>query len=173
MAKIHILGICGTFMGGIARIASSMGHEISGSDRNTYPPMSTQLASLGITLFEGFKHENIADDTELVIIGNALSRGNAVVEYVLNKGLPYISGPQWLSEAVLQHKWVLAISGTHGKTTTTSMLAWILEFCGYEPGYLIGGVAGNFEHSARVTDSPFFVIEADEYDSAFLINVQK
>ena len=167
MAKIHILGICGTFMGGIARIASSMGHEVSGSDRNTYPPMSTQLESLGIALFEGFKPENIADDTELVIIGNALSRGNTAVEYVLNKGIAYISGPQWLSEAVLQHKWVLAISGTHGKTTTTSMLAWILEFCGYEPGYLIGGVASNFEHSARITDSPFFVIEADEYDSAF------
>ncbi len=167
MAHIHILGICGTFMGGLARIAVSLGHKVSGSDANTYPPMSTQLEQLGVTLYEGYKPENLQDEPDLVIIGNAMSRGNSAVEYVLNKGIHYCSGPQWLWEHALLDKWVLGVSGTHGKTTTSSMLAWILEYNGYHPGYLIGGVTGNFEHSAQITDSPFFVIEADEYDSAF------
>jgi len=167
MAHIHILGICGTFMGGLARIAVALGHQVSGSDANTYPPMSTQLEELGVKLYEGYFGENLQPDPDLVIIGNAMSRGNAAVEYVLNKGLRYCSGPQWLSDQVLQDKWVLAVSGTHGKTTTSSLLAWILTYHGYEPGYLIGGVTANFEHSAHLGTSPFFVIEADEYDSAF------
>ncbi len=167
MAHIHILGICGTFMGGLARIAVTLGHQVSGSDANTYPPMSTQLEQMGVKLYEGYSADNLHPAPDLVIIGNAMSRGNACVEYVLDKGLHYCSGPQWLSENALQDKWVLAISGTHGKTTTSSMLAWILEYNGYQPGYLIGGVCGNFEHSAQSSDSPFFVIEADEYDSAF------
>ncbi len=167
MAHIHILGICGTFMGGIARIAVSMGHKVTGSDANTYPPMSTQLENLGIELYEGFDEKQLQPNPDLVIIGNAMSRGNVAVEYVLNLRIPYTSGPDWLYQQVLKNKWVLAISGTHGKTTTTSMLTWILEYCGYHPGYLIGGVPANFENSARLTDSLFFVIEADEYDSAF------
>ena len=167
MAHIHILGICGTFMGGIARIAVSMGHQVTGSDLNTYPPMSTQLEALGIELSEGYHPQVLQPAPDLVIIGNAMSRGNAAVEYVLNQGIAYVSGPQWLYREVLYDKWVLAVSGTHGKTTTSSMLCWILEYCGYNPSYLIGGVAVNFEYSARITDSSFFVIEADEYDSAF------
>ena len=164
---IHILGICGTFMGGLALIARELGYEVSGSDQNVYPPMSTQLEEQGIQLMEGYKPENLANKPDLVIIGNALSRGNAEVEAVLNQGLRYVSGPQWLAEAVLQNKWVLGVAGTHGKTTTTSMLSWILEHQGFKPGFLIGGIPLNFGLSARLGESDFFVIEADEYDSAF------
>ena len=164
---IHILGICGTFMGGLALIARELGHTVSGSDQNVYPPMSTQLAEQGIELMSGYTPENLALKPDLVIIGNALSRGNAEVEAVLNQGLPYTSGAQWLSDHALQKKWVLAVAGTHGKTTTSSMLAWILEHQGFKPGFLIGGVALNFGISARLGESDFFVIEADEYDCAF------
>ena len=164
---IHILGICGTFMGGLALIARELGFKVSGSDQNVYPPMSTQLAEQGIQLMEGYKAENLADKPDLVIIGNAISRGNLEVEAVLNQGIRYVSGPQWLSEAVLQNRWVLGVAGTHGKTTTTSMLSWILEHNGFKPGFLIGGIPLNFGISARLGESNFFVIEADEYDSAF------
>lgn len=164
---LHILGICGTFMGGIAAIAKELGHKVTGSDANVYPPMSTQLASLGIELFEGFDTSQFQDEPDIVVIGNALSRGNEAVEYVLDRNLPYTSGPQWLLENVLKDRWVLAVSGTHGKTSTASMLAWILEYAGLKPGFLIGGLPQNFDVSARLGDSPFFVIEADEYDSAF------
>jgi UDP-N-acetylmuramate: L-alanyl-gamma-D-glutamyl-meso-diaminopimelate ligase len=164
---IHILGICGTFMGGLAVIARQLGHQVSGSDQNVYPPMSIQLEQQGITLMEGYRAENLAAKPDLVIIGNALSRGNPEVEAVLNKGLKYLSGPQWLAEHVLQDKWVLGVAGTHGKTTTSSMLSWILEHQGFNPGFLIGGIPLNFGISARLGESDFFVIEADEYDSAF------
>ena len=164
---IHILGICGTFMGGLALIARELGHTVSGSDQNVYPPMSTQLAEQGIQLMQGYKAENLQIKPDLVVIGNAMSRGNPEVEAVLNQGLKYTSGPQWLSEYVLQDKWVLAVAGTHGKTTTSSMLAWILEHQGFKPGFLIGGIPMNFGLSARSGESDFFVIEADEYDSAF------
>src|SRR5690554_3190413 len=165
--RIHILGICGTFMGSLAQLAKALGHQVSGSDTGVYPPMSDQLIKAGIHLSEGFDPKNIPQDVDLVIIGNALSRGNPSVEYVLEQGLPYTSGPQWLGEEVLQKRWVLAVAGTHGKTTTSSMLAWILEYAGMQPGFLIGGVPENFEVSARLGGSPFFVIEADEYDTAF------
>ncbi len=164
---IHILGICGTFMGGLALIARELGYTVSGSDQNVYPPMSTQLEEQGIRLMNGYKAENLDCKSDLVVIGNAMSRGNPEVEAVLNSGLPYISGPQWLSEHVLQKRWVLAVAGTHGKTTTTSMLSWILEFNGFKPGFLIGGIPLNFGISARLGESDFFVIEADEYDCAF------
>ena len=164
---IHILGICGTFMGGIAAIAKQLGHDVTGSDLNVYPPMSTQLEQLGITLTTGWDEQQFKPEPDLVIIGNAMSRGNPAVEYVLARNLPYTSGPEWLKREVLQHRWVVAASGTHGKTTTAGMVAWLLESCGMNPGYLIGGVPGNFEVSARLGDSPFFVIEADEYDTAF------
>ncbi|TRW95552.1 UDP-N-acetylmuramate:L-alanyl-gamma-D-glutamyl-meso-diaminopimelate ligase [Candidatus Methylobacter oryzae] len=164
---IHILGICGTFMGGLAVIARQLGHEVSGSDQNVYPPMSTQLEQQGIRLIEGYRAENLDSNPDLVIIGNALSRGNPEVEAVLNRGLRYVSGPQWLAEHVLQGKWVLGVAGTHGKTTTTSMLSWILEHQGFKPGFLIGGIPLNFGISARLGESDFFVLEADEYDSAF------
>ncbi|HHO59647.1 MAG TPA: UDP-N-acetylmuramate:L-alanyl-gamma-D-glutamyl-meso-diaminopimelate ligase, partial [Thiotrichales bacterium] len=165
--KIHILGICGTFMGGIALLARQAGHEVSGSDENVYPPMSTQLEEQGITLCSGYRAEHIDDDVDQVVIGNALSRGNAAVEYVLNKNIAYTSGPQWLAENVLSQRWVLAVAGTHGKTTTSSMLAWILEYAGLQPGFLIGGIPANFGLSARAGETPFFVVEADEYDTAF------
>ncbi|HIJ22096.1 MAG: UDP-N-acetylmuramate:L-alanyl-gamma-D-glutamyl-meso-diaminopimelate ligase [Gammaproteobacteria bacterium] len=164
---IHILGICGTFMGGIALLARAAGHTVSGSDANVYPPMSTQLEEAGITLQQGYDPSHLDPAPDSVVIGNALSRGNPAVEYVLDQGLPYTSGPQWLAEHVLQEKWVLAISGTHGKTTTSSMLAWILEYAGMRPGFLIGGVPQNFGVSARLGETPFFVVEADEYDTAF------
>ncbi len=164
---IHILGICGTFMGGLALIARQLGFEVTGSDENVYPPMSTQLEEQGIRLMSGYRAENVDTNPDVVIIGNAMSRGNAEVEAVLNKGLRYVSGPQWLAEQVLHNKWVLAVAGTHGKTTTTSMLAWILEHQGFNPGFLIGGIPLNFGISARLGESDFFVIEADEYDSAF------
>lgn len=165
--KIHILGICGTFMGGIAVLAKQAGHEVSGSDANVYPPMSTQLEEQGIVLSEGFLPGHIPDDVDEVVIGNAMSRGNAAVEHVLNKNIPYSSGPEWLARHVLSQRWVLAVAGTHGKTTTASMLAWILQYAGLEPGFLIGGIPGNFGLSARFGDMPFFVVEADEYDTAF------
>ncbi|NOT84994.1 MAG: UDP-N-acetylmuramate:L-alanyl-gamma-D-glutamyl-meso-diaminopimelate ligase, partial [Methylococcaceae bacterium] len=164
---IHILGICGTFMGGLALIARQLGYQVSGSDQHVYPPMSTQLAEQGIVLLEGYKAENLNPKPDLVVIGNAMTRGNPEVEAVLNSGLKYISGPQWLAEHVLQDKWVLAVAGTHGKTTTSSMLSWILEYQGFKPGFLIGGIPLNFGISARLGESDFFVIEADEYDTAF------
>lgn len=208
---IHILGICGTFMGGIAVLAKQAGHRVTGCDANVYPPMSTQLEAQGIALIEGFSSEQTQLNPDIYVIGNVVSRGNPLMEEILNRGLPYISGPQWLSEHVLQGKWVLAVAGTHGKTTTSSMLAWILEYAGLAPGFLIGGVPENFGVSARLPQtppmpipspmqgegkgggsakeysvndfqlpspqpspsqgegdkSPFFVIEADEYDTAF------
>ena len=164
---IHILGICGTFMGSLAVLAKELGHRVTGSDANVYPPMSTQLEAQGIELLQGYLPEHLEPAPDLVVIGNALSRGNPAVEYVLNKGLPYTSGPQWLADHVLQGRWVMAVAGTHGKTTTSSMLAWILEHAGMAPGFLIGGVPQNFAVSARLGGTPFFVVEADEYDSAF------
>jgi UDP-N-acetylmuramate: L-alanyl-gamma-D-glutamyl-meso-diaminopimelate ligase len=164
---IHILGICGTFMGGIAQLARAAGHEVSGSDANVYPPMSTQLEAAGIALQEGFHPEHLQPAPDQVVVGNALSRGNPAVEYLLDQGLAYTSGPQWLAEHVLRDRWVLAVAGTHGKTSTSSILAWILEYAGLKPGFLIGGVPNNFGISARMGDSPFFVVEADEYDTAF------
>jgi UDP-N-acetylmuramate: L-alanyl-gamma-D-glutamyl-meso-diaminopimelate ligase len=173
---IHILGICGTFMGGIAVLAKQTGHRVTGCDANVYPPMSTQLEAQGIELIEGFSPEQTSLNPDIYVIGNVVTRGNPLMEEILNQGLPYISGPQWLAENVLQGKWVLAVAGTHGKTTTSSMLAWILEFAGLAPGFLIGGVPENFAVSARLPQapkqdaksiSPFFVIEADEYDTAF------
>lgn len=164
---IHILGICGTFMGGLALLARDRGFTVSGSDANVYPPMSDQLAAAGINVMQGYLAEHLQPAPDMVVMGNAMSRGNPAVEYVLNQGLPYISGPQWLAENILVNRWVLAVSGTHGKTTTSSMLAWILEYAGMQPGFLIGGVPGNFGQSAAIGHTPFFVIEADEYDTAF------
>ena len=175
---LHILGICGTFMGGIAAIARQAGHRVTGCDANVYPPMSTQLEAQGIELIEGFSPDQIGLKPDLFIIGNVVSRGNPLMEAILDQGLPYQSGPQWLGEQVLQGKHVLAVAGTHGKTTTTAMLTWILQANGLEPGYLIGGVPNNFDVSARLgqktgktkneADAPhYFVIEADEYDTAF------
>lgn len=154
-------------MGSLAQLAKELGHEVSGSDAGVYPPMSDQLQAAGISLSEGFSPDNIPPDVDCVIIGNAMSRGNESVEYVLERGIPYMSGPQWLGQHVLQGRWVAAVAGTHGKTTTSSMLAWILEYANMAPGFLIGGVPHNFGVSARLGDSPFFVIEADEYDTAF------
>ena len=164
---IHILGICGTFMGGIAAIARAAGHKVTGCDANVYPPMSTQLQAQGIELIEGFGAEQIKLAPDLFVAGNVVARGNALMEEILNRGLPYTSGPQWLAENVLRNQWVLAVAGTHGKTTTTSMLAWMLEHGGLNPGFLVGGVPENFGVSARLTEANFFVIEADEYDTAF------
>lgn len=164
---LHILGICGTFMGGIAALAAALGHRVTGSDRNVYPPMSTQLKALGIEIHEGFDVEQLVPSPDVVVIGNAMSRGNPAVEAVLDQGLPYISGPQWLAENVLAKRHVLAVSGTHGKTTTASMLSWILAHAGIDCGFLIGGVPANFASSARLGDSKYFVVEADEYDTAF------
>ncbi len=178
---IHILGICGTFMGGVAVLAKDAGHTVTGCDANVYPPMSTQLEAQGIKLIEGFDPSQTDLKPDVYVIGNVVSRGNPLMEEILNKGLPYVSGPQWLAENILHpqgepSKWVLAVAGTHGKTTTSSMLAWILEHAGLAPGFLIGGVPQNFSVSARLpqkpkqdakSTSPFFVIEADEYDTAF------
>ena len=173
---IHILGICGTFMGGIAALAKASGHKVTGCDANVYPPMSTQLEAQGIELIEGFSPDQTALKPDMYVIGNVVTRGNPLMEEILNQGLPYISGPQWLAENILHGKWVLAVAGTHGKTTTSSMLAWILEYAGLAPGFLIGGVPQNFGISARLPTtpkqdpnsiSPFFVMEADEYDTAF------
>ncbi|MBV6423340.1 MAG: UDP-N-acetylmuramate--L-alanyl-gamma-D-glutamyl-meso-2,6-diaminoheptandioate ligase [Steroidobacteraceae bacterium] len=164
---IHILGICGTFMAGIAAIAKAAGHRVTGADRNVYPPMSTQLAALGIEVVQGYDSSQLEPRPDVVVIGNVMSRGVPVVEAVLDRGLAYASGPEWLARTVLADRWVLAVAGTHGKTTTSSMLAWILEHAGLAPGFLIGGVPDNFDVSARLGASPFFVIEADEYDTAF------
>ena len=164
---IHILGICGTFMGSLAVLAKQLGHTVSGSDANVYPPMSTQLEQQGMVLQQGFSAAHLQPHPDLVVVGNAMSRGNPAVEYVLEQGLDYCSGPEWLARYVLRGRWVLAVAGTHGKTTTSSMLAWILTSAGLKPGYLIGGVAQNFAASADLGDAPFFVVEADEYDSAF------
>ena len=165
---IHILGICGTFMGGLAALAREAGHKVTGCDANVYPPMSDQLRALDIELIEGFAADQISLKPDLFVIGNVVSRGNALMEAVLDAGLPYTSGPQWLAEHVLQGRHVLAVAGTHGKTTTTAMLAWVLEDAGLQPGFLVGGVPINFSVSARLgqAGSPF-VIEADEYDTAF------
>lgn len=164
---IHILGICGTFMGGLAVLARAAGHTVTGCDAGVYPPMSTQLEAQGIRLVEGYGAEQVDLNPDLFVIGNVVSRGNPLMEAILDRGLSYVSGPQWLGEHVLAGKWVLAVAGTHGKTTTSSMLAWLLEDAGLNPGFLIGGVPLNFGVSARLTDSSFFVIEADEYDTAF------
>jgi UDP-N-acetylmuramate: L-alanyl-gamma-D-glutamyl-meso-diaminopimelate ligase len=167
---IHILGICGTFMGGLAVLAKEAGHRVTGCDANVYPPMSTQLEAQGIALIQGFGPEQTALEPDLYVVGNVVSRGNPLMEEILNRGLPYVSGPQWMGEHILRDRWVLAVAGTHGKTTTTAMLAWILEDAGYAPGFLIGGVPRNFGVSARIQgdkESIFFVIEADEYDTAF------
>ncbi|HJQ63039.1 MAG TPA: UDP-N-acetylmuramate:L-alanyl-gamma-D-glutamyl-meso-diaminopimelate ligase [Burkholderiales bacterium] len=174
---IHILGICGTFMGGIAAIARAAGHRVTGCDANVYPPMSTQLAALGIEAIEGYAADQVRLKPDVFVIGNVVTRGNALMEAILDQGTPYISGPQWLAENVLHGKWVLAVAGTHGKTTVSAMLAWMLEHAGLSPGFLIGGVPENFGISARLAGaeprqrdgekSPFFIIEADEYDTAF------
>jgi UDP-N-acetylmuramate: L-alanyl-gamma-D-glutamyl-meso-diaminopimelate ligase len=165
--RIHILGIGGTFMGGVAVLARALGHEVTGSDQKVYPPMSTQLEAQGIALCEGYEPRHLEPVPDLVIIGNALSRGNPAVEHVLDRGIPYTSGAQWVAEHALRGRWVLAVAGTHGKTTTSGMLAWILEYARLEPGFLVGGVPENFGVSARLGATPFFVIEADEYDTAF------
>lgn len=164
---LHILGICGTFMGSLALLARELGHQVSGSDANVYPPMSTQLSEQGIALQEGYHPEHLQPAPDLVIVGNAMARGNPAVEYMLDQGMPYMSGPEWLARHVLQDRWVLAVAGTHGKTSTSSLLAWLLEDAGMSPGFLIGGVPQNFGISARLGGTPFFVVEADEYDSAF------
>ncbi|MFT6016521.1 MAG: UDP-N-acetylmuramate: L-alanyl-gamma-D-glutamyl-meso-diaminopimelate ligase, partial [Candidatus Azotimanducaceae bacterium] len=165
---LHILGICGTLMGSIALLAREQGLTVTGSDENVYPPMSSQLMDAGIEIRSPYSAANIPEDVDLVMIGNAnLPRGNVAVEYVLDRGIPYISGAEWLGRYLLQDKWVIAVSGTHGKTTTTSMLAWILEYAGLAPGFLVGGVPGNFGCSARLGKTPFFVIEADEYDTSY------
>ena len=168
---LHILGVCGTFMGGLAQLARAAGHKVTGCDAGVYPPMSDQLRGAGIDLIEGFDQSQLSLKPDVFVIGNAVSRGNPLLEAILDKGLPYVSGPQWLAENILQGRWVLGVAGTHGKTTTASLLAWILEDAGLAPGFLIGGVPCNFGVSARLhgalEDSPFFVIEADEYDTAF------
>ncbi len=165
---LHILGICGTFMGGIAAIAHAAGHTVTGCDANVYPPMSDQLRALGIELIEGWDAAQADIGADIFVVGNVATRGKQpLMEALLDRGLPYTSGPQWLADNMLRDKWVLAVAGTHGKTTTSAMLAWILEDAGLAPGFLIGGIPQNFDLSARLTDSPFFVIEADEYDTAF------
>jgi len=165
--RVHILGICGTFMGGVAALAKAAGHQVSGSDENVYPPMSTQLRKLGIRLHEGYDEHQFDEEFDCVVVGNVLSRGSTAIEALLDSGLPYYSGPEWLANNVLTDKWVLAVAGTHGKTTTASMLAWILDYAGLSPGFLIGGVPMNFNISARLGQSKYFVVEADEYDTAF------
>ena len=164
---LHILGICGTFMGGLAAIAKQAGHTVTGCDANVYPPMSNQLEAQGIELTEGFGPEQLKVAPDLFVIGNVVARGNPLMEAILDSGAAYVSGPQWLAENALRGKWVMAVVGTHGKTTTSSMLAWILDQAKLFPGFLIGGVPVDFGVSARVTDSPFFVIEGDEYDTSF------
>ncbi len=164
---VHILGICGTFMGGLALLAREQGYRVTGSDANVYPPMSTQLEAAGITLNAGYESSHLEPAPDMVVVGNALSRGFPVIEYLLNSGLPHTSGPQWLAENILRDRWVLAVAGTHGKTSSSSMLAWLLEYAGMSPGFLIGGLPANFGVSARLGGSAFFVVEADEYDTAF------
>ncbi len=164
---IHIIGICGTFMAGIAILARQAGMKVTGSDANVYPPMSTQLESLGIDIMQGYKPEHLDSQPDQIVVGNVMTRGMPMVEYILDNNLPYMSGPEWLQKNILQDKWVLGVSGTHGKTTVSSMLAWILEYAGMSPGFLIGGIPQNLGVSARLGDTPFFVIESDEYDTAF------
>ncbi len=164
---VHILGICGTFMGGIAGLARAAGHRVTGSDQNVYPPMSDQLAALGIELIQGYDPDQLQLKPDVVVVGNVMSRGNALIEALLESGIPYTSGPEWLARHVLAGRWTLAVAGTHGKTTTSSILAWILEHAGLDPGFLIGGVPGNFNVTARNGGGKFFVVEADEYDTAF------
>jgi UDP-N-acetylmuramate: L-alanyl-gamma-D-glutamyl-meso-diaminopimelate ligase len=164
---VHILGIAGTFMGGVAAIAKAAGFRVTGSDLNVYPPMSTQLTAMGIDYVQGYGADQLDLKPDMVVVGNALSRGSPVVEAMLDRGMPYISGPAWLADHVLRDRHVLAVAGTHGKTTTSSMLAWILEYAGLQPGFLIGGVPTNFDATARLGSASFFVIEADEYDTAF------
>ncbi|GAC1620464.1 MAG: UDP-N-acetylmuramate:L-alanyl-gamma-D-glutamyl-meso-diaminopimelate ligase [Nevskia sp.] len=164
---VHILGICGTFMAGIAALAREAGHRVTGSDANGWPPMSTQLEALGIAVLPGYDAKHLQPAPDIIIVGNVITRGNPAIEYVLNEGLPYVSGPQWLAEHVLRGRHVLAVAGTHGKTTTTSLLAWLLEDAGLAPGFLVGGVPVNFGVSARLGSGKYFVIEADEYDTAF------
>ncbi|ROR34774.1 UDP-N-acetylmuramate:L-alanyl-gamma-D-glutamyl-meso-diaminopimelate ligase [Inmirania thermothiophila] len=165
--RVHILGICGTFMGGLAQLARALGHEVSGQDAGIYPPMSELLAEAGIEVREGWDPAAIPRGVDCVVVGNALSRGNPAVEHVLDRGLPYTSGPQWLAEAVLRGRWVIAVAGTHGKTTTTAMVAWILAQAGLAPGWLVGGAPRGLGASACLGETPFFVVEADEYDTAF------
>jgi UDP-N-acetylmuramate: L-alanyl-gamma-D-glutamyl-meso-diaminopimelate ligase len=166
--QLHILGICGTFMSGVALLAKQSGHTVIGSDEQVYPPMNVQLAEQGIQLLSGYDPAHIDPKVDAVIVGNVIKRGNPAMEYVLAKQIPYLSGPQWLAENILPHRWVLAVAGTHGKTTTASLLAWVLhDGAGVDPGFLIGGVPGNFDVSARLGRHPYFVIEADEYDAAF------
>jgi UDP-N-acetylmuramate: L-alanyl-gamma-D-glutamyl-meso-diaminopimelate ligase len=167
MQHIHILGICGTFMGSLAQLAKAKGYEVTGCDHHVYPPMSTQLEAAGIELIEGFDPSQLDLQPDIFVVGNVVTRGNPLMEAILNRNLPYTSGPQWFAENILRDRWVLAVSGTHGKTTTSSMLTWILDFAGFEPGYLIGGVPENFRTSAALGASAFFVVEADEYDCAF------
>jgi UDP-N-acetylmuramate: L-alanyl-gamma-D-glutamyl-meso-diaminopimelate ligase len=164
---VHILGICGTFMGGVAALARAAGHRVTGSDQNVYPPMSDQLAALGIELIQGYDPQQLQLKPDIVVVGNVMSRGNALVEALLESGIPYTSGPEWLARHVLAGRWTLAVAGTHGKTTTSSILAWILEHAGLDPGFLIGGVPGNFNVTARLGGGRHFVVEADEYDTAF------
>ncbi|MFO7305642.1 MAG: UDP-N-acetylmuramate:L-alanyl-gamma-D-glutamyl-meso-diaminopimelate ligase [Gammaproteobacteria bacterium] len=164
---VHILGICGTFMGGIAALARAAGHRVTGADQNVYPPMSDQLAALGIDLIEGYDAEQLSLRPDIVVVGNVMSRGNPLIEALLESHIPYTSGPEWLARHVLAGRWVLAVAGTHGKTTTSSILAWILEHAGLAPGFLIGGVPSNFSSTARLGDGKHFVVEADEYDTAF------
>ena len=164
---VHIMGICGTFMGGLAILARQLGHEVTGSDQNVYPPMSTQLEEHGIALMSGYGPNNLEKRPDLVVVGNAISRGNPEMEAVLDAGIPYVSGPEWLHDEVLQHRWVLAVAGTHGKTTTTSMLTFILDHAGRDPGFLVGGVPLDFGVSSRLGKGDCFVVEADEYDTAF------
>jgi UDP-N-acetylmuramate: L-alanyl-gamma-D-glutamyl-meso-diaminopimelate ligase len=164
---VHILGICGTFMGSLAVLAKQLGYRVTGSDVAVYPPMSTQLERAGIELIEGFDVDQLGLNPDQIIVGNVMTRGHAVIEEMLERKLELISGPQWLAQHVLRDRWVLAVAGTHGKTTTASMLAWILEYAGLKPGFLIGGAVNNFDYSARLGETPFFVIEADEYDTAF------
>lgn len=165
--RIYILGICGTFMAGVAVLAKQLGFSVMGSDEKVYPPMSDQLVAQGIELREGYSAESLENFPDEIVVGNVIKRGNPALEFILNEKLNFISGPQWLAEHILRHKRVIAVSGTHGKTTTSSMIAFILEYAGLNPGFLIGGIPENFGVSARVTESPYFVIEADEYDSAF------
>jgi len=164
---IHILGIAGTFMGGIAALARAAGHRVTGCDKNVYPPMSDQLQALGIELIQGYDPEQLKLNPDIVVVGNVMSRGNPLIEALLDSAIPYTSGPEWLARHVLQNRWVLAVAGTHGKTTTTSMLMWILEHAGCKPGFLVGGVPANFDATARLGEGMHFVVEADEYDTAF------
>ncbi len=164
---LHILGICGTFMGGIAALARELGHRVTGSDQSVYPPMSEQLAAMGIDLIEGYDPEQLKLNPDVVVVGNVMSRGNPLIEALLDSGIPYTSGPEWLSRHLLANRWTMAVAGTHGKTTTSSILAWLLEYAGMKPGFLIGGVPGNFNVTARLGKGQQFVVEADEYDTAF------